>query len=377
MGVRVRKRGKDYYLYICYKGRRTAKKVGRDRDLAELLARKVEYLIACDKLGLDIFEKKPTFREYARAWLDLIEHDPNRTSNTRQRYEELLKKYVLPSFGGTPVTSITKKHVRAFFLRLMRKYSPGTVELIRTVVAGPLNLAVEDEVIQANPCYGLTLKLKKKTSPTYDVYDVREVALFLEASKRYGVTYYALFSVLFKCGLRLGEALALKWEDVDFNSGFIMVRGSFRRGKLSKTTKTKKFRRVDMPPSVKEALLELHKKAYSILPGTTFVFQHPEKEEPISQNTVRNVFKRTAAKAGLRAIRIHDARHTYASLLLSSGTPVNYVKEQLAHSSISMTVDRYGHYINFSLDGPPPVSVLDRLTSNSNENNNKEGGVKP
>jgi len=103
--------------------------------------------------------------------------------------------------------------------------------------------------------------------------------------------------------------------------------------------------------------------------------QHRDKEELISQNTVRNVFKRTAAKAGLRTIRIHDARHTYASLLLSSGTPVNYVKEQLGHSSINMTVNRYG--INFTLDGPPPVSVLDRLAHNPDAKHNIKEEIKP
>jgi integrase len=75
-----------------------------------------------------------------------------------------------------------------------------------------------------------------------------------------------------------------------------------------------------------------------------FIF-HDKNGQPLSQNTVRSVFKWTLGKAGLRNIRIHDIRHTFASLLLSDGASPVYVKEQLGHSSIQMTVDIYGHLI--------------------------------
>ena len=79
-------------------------------------------------------------------------------------------------------------------------------------------------------------------------------------------------------------------------------------------------------------------------PMSNFVFCD-RTGKPLAQNSVRNVFKRTAKKAGLRAIRVHDTRHSYASILISEGVPIAYVKEQLGHSSIQMTVDRYGHWI--------------------------------
>jgi integrase len=94
-----------------------------------------------------------------------------------------------------------------------------------------------------------------------------------------------------------------------------------------------------------------------------FIF-HERNAQPLSQNTVRNVFKRMLGKAGLRDIRIHDIRHTFASLLLSDGASPVYVKEQLGHSSIQMTVDIYGHLIPSSnreavnrLDQPQPSAT--------------------
>lgn len=88
---------------------------------------------------------------------------------------------------------------------------------------------------------------------------------------------------------------------------------------------------------------------------------HNSREEPIAQNSIRNVYKRISRKAGLREFRVHDVRHTYASLLLSNGESPVYVKEQLGHSSIKMTVDIYGHLIPSS--NRQAVNQLDEITS--------------
>lgn len=87
---------------------------------------------------------------------------------------------------------------------------------------------------------------------------------------------------------------------------------------------------------------------------------HNSREEPIAQNSIRNVYKRISRKAGLREFRVHDVRHTYASLLLSNGESPVYVKEQLGHSSIKMTVDIYGHLIPSS--NRQAVNQLDEIT---------------
>lgn len=87
---------------------------------------------------------------------------------------------------------------------------------------------------------------------------------------------------------------------------------------------------------------------------------HNSREEPIAQNSIRNVYKRISRKAELREFRVHDVRHTYASLLLSNGESPVYVKEQLGHSSIKMTVDIYGHLIPSS--NRQAVNQLDEIT---------------
>jgi integrase len=114
-------------------------------------------------------------------------------------------------------------------------------------------------------------------------------------------------------------------------------------------TQTGKIRRVDMSDHLIETLRNLYKirKRQAIEEGLGEVIDtiFHRGDKPMEQNYIRRAFKRLLAKAGLREIRLYDVRHTYASLLLSDGVSPVYVKEQLGHTSIQMTVDIYGHLI--------------------------------
>jgi len=135
---------------------------------------------------------------------------------------------------------------------------------------------------------------------------------------------------------------------VDWYGKFIQVQRSYKLGRIT-PTKTGKTRRIDMSDQLIEGLRSLHalRKREALRAG------HGEENEIIfhrngkhmEQNYIRRVFKRLLMRAGLREIRLHDIRHTFASLLLSDGASPVYVKEQLGHTSIQMTVDIYGHLI--------------------------------
>lgn len=164
--------------------------------------------------------------------------------------------------------------------------------------------------------------------------------------------------------MRLGELLGLKWGDIDWNQKFIRVERSYKRGLFDKT-KTGKARRVDMSDQLAESLKALltrrKKEAFKDGLGEPVPYIFHKDKKPMEQNHIRRVFKRVLVKAGIREMRLHDIRHTFASLLLSKGESPVYVKEQLGHSSIKMTVDVYGHLIPGSnrgavnqLDSPQP-----------------------
>lgn len=162
--------------------------------------------------------------------------------------------------------------------------------------------------------------------------------------------YYPLFLCAIHTGLRSGELARLQWGDIDFNGYFLVVRRSIVHGRIQ-PTKTDKTRRVDISDTLLGTLQALrHRrmkewlgKAKNEIPEWVFCNQ---EGNPADMHNVKNRhFHKCLERAGLRKIRFHDLRHTFASLLIQNGEPLAYVKDQLGHSSIKMTVDVYGHLV--------------------------------
>lgn len=154
-------------------------------------------------------------------------------------------------------------------------------------------------------------------------------------------------------GLQLGEALAMRYEYLDFANQKYRVRESYKRENFTKP-KTGEFRWVDMPDflleELKQHILFLRKKNLKIgKPGKiSLLFIDPagKGERPYSQRKIQAAMKKVCAKAGLAARSPHDLRHTYACWLLMAHQSPAYVQKQLGHSSIDITVDIYGHWIS-------------------------------
>ena len=151
--------------------------------------------------------------------------------------------------------------------------------------------------------------------------------------------------------MRLGEICDLQWGDLDFEGRFIEVRRSLVEGGRVELPKNGKIRRVDVSLILAGTLRELRArrreeglaKGWQPLPEWVFV---NENGRPIWKSDFeRRIFHKALEKAGLRRIRFHDLRHTFASRLLQNGESVVYVKDQLGHHSIKVTVDVYGHLV--------------------------------
>jgi integrase len=353
MGVKVREPPEGsgiWWIFIDHQGKRKAKKIG-NKKLAYEVARKIEAKLT---LGdLDIAQDKPQaplFKDYSDLWLNGYIKSLRRQS-TFERYQDVLKRHINPTLGNRPIDEITKGEIRDLLLKLNRKgLSRSSICLIRDVIGGPLSFAVDEELIPLNPASGITKRLQLRQDRKIEIEPLttEEVSIFLEVCQTHASEHYPFFLCAFRTGMRLGELLGLQWGDVDWHGKFIRVSRSYKLGRMT-PTKTGKIRRVDMSDHLIETL-KTHltaRKREALREGTgdvvDTIFHRGGK--PMEQNYIRRVFKRILARAGLREIRLHDVRHTYASLLLSDGASPVYVKEQLGHTSIQMTVDIYGHLI--------------------------------
>jgi integrase len=183
-------------------------------------------------------------------------------------------------------------------------------------------------------------------------WDEDDITRFLEAAKL--TPYHALFYTALFTGMRHSELLALRWQDVDFILSQICVSRSLHQLRdgsfIFRSPKTAKGRRtVALSPSAVSVLKE-HRERQELdrmmlgipLSDADPVFSHVDGK-PIRPNTITRAWTVLAARAGLKVIRLHDARHTHASLMLKQGIHPKVVQERLGHSSIQITLDTYSH----------------------------------
>lgn len=352
MGVIVRQkepgRGKPWWVFIAHNGKRTSRKVG-DKQAAEKVASKIRAELKLGEFNLD--EKRiPLFKHCAKGWIETTV-PANCKATTAGDYEALLDNHILDEFGDIPVDKITRGMIKRF---LQDKFKSGvsasTVKHIKSCISGVFNCVVDDDLIPANPCHRLgkthrTEQVNNSVNPL----SRKELTLLLKAFKKHYRKDYPLALLLARTGMRIGEGLALQWGDVDFNSRFITVQRSItNRGKIE-TPKNDKSRRVDMSKQLAQTLLDLKhqrkletvKKGWGQMPEWIFI---NKDGNPLDKNNWRKrVFEKALEKAKLRKIRVHDMRHTYASLLLEANESLAYIRDQLGHHSIKVTVDIYGH----------------------------------
>jgi integrase len=256
-----------------------------------------------------------------------------------------------PVLGGTPVDQIRRKQVKAFLDGLsISGLSRATVAVIRASVNGVLTYAVDSELIESNPLKNFSLPRGKRDLNIEPLTD-EEAARFLEQTERFmGGYYYAHFLCMLRTGLRLGEIKAAQWQDIDFSKRQIEIRRSIRRGRVT-DTKNRKRRRVDMTVHLAETLQgwKTEQKKASLQEGRPFLDTDydfiSKRGDVLCESALSNALRRCLTATKLRQIRIHDLRHTYATIRLLRGHNIGDVSYQLGHSSISMTYDVYGHWI--------------------------------
>jgi integrase len=279
-----------------------------------------------------------------------------------------LDKHLEPAFGKKPINEISRPDIKSFiFKKIKAGMSISRAKRIKATLSGIFSHAVEDGLILANPAARLDKFLNAKDqslSNEISPYSAKELEIYLETVRSHFAEHFPMFLTLARTGLRLGEALGLQWGDIDFRGKFIEIRRAWVNARLT-TTKTGKTRRVDATPLLLATLKSLKqrrkeqtlKNGWGEVPKWVFVNQDGK---PLDPGNVRGrVHYKACEKAKLRRVRIHDLRHSYATIRISAGHNIADVSRQLGHASIKITVDTYYHWLPSQHTGE--ISELDEI----------------
>ena len=314
-------------------------------DVRDKLARALS-----DRLGGLVFDAGTlTVGEYLDRWMRDVEGTVR--ESTHQRYGYAVGPHVKPALGSIKLKDLNAAQVRWFYRdRLASGLSPASVHKLHVVLHKALKAAVSDGLIPRNVAAGL--KLPKLSREEIDPLNREEARRLLEAAK--GERLEALYMLALNTGMRLGELLALNWDDVDLEGEVLRVRRTLTRSGKVYTTgepKTRNSRRViRLTGAAVEALrghlprqLEEMGRMGSLYQPGGLVFA-TEVGTIVNPSNVRNrSLKPLLKKAGLRPVRFHDLRHTCATLLLLKNVNPKIVSELLGHASVSITLDVYSH----------------------------------
>jgi integrase len=299
---------------------------------------------------MPVSDDRLTVEDFLTRWLEDVVR-PTRQPGTYGNYRKDVRQHIVPAIGRRPLSKLTAVDVqRLLQLKVDAGLSPRTVQGIRATLRAALSRAVKWNIVPRNVAALVDPPRGERTER--QPLTPEQARCLLDAAK--GNRHEALYTVAVALGLRQGEALALRWSDVDLDGRALRVRRSLCRvtgeGLVFKEPKTKASRRTIDLPDATVAALRAHKVRQleeRLIAGGAWedhdlVFPS-RKGTPYDAGELREQFGKLLKRAGLPHQRFHDLRHCCASLLLAQGVPARVVMEILGHTQISTTMDLYSH----------------------------------
>ena len=333
--------GKYQSYYETFHGNRTE----AQKRLREILT----------ELDKGIFTKpgKTTLADYLNIWLqDYCK--PSLSPRTLELYSYICRVHLIPTIGKITLTELKPQHLQNLYSRkLSSGLSPRTVQLCHVAIHKALKNAVRINLLSRNVADAV--QKPKIQRPEMHPMTENDLSRFLDAAKQ--GNYYTLFYTYLFTGMRRGELLAVRWSDLDLSGMQISVSRTMKylNGVKNHITfrepKSQKSRRLIALSPSNVAVLEEHRKDQEQmreslqLPPITendLIFTHWDGS-PLLPPTVTHAWMKLVRKCGLKGIRLHDARHTHATIMLKQGVHPKIVQERLGHSTISTTLDTYSH----------------------------------
>lgn len=351
----LKKRGDNTYVIAISQGHDPA--TGKRKRLWETFhggsteaKKRLTELLRLHDTGMMLSPGKVTVEEYLKKWLqDYAKH--NLSPRGFERYWDIIRQHLIPALGNIKLAQLKAGHIqKAYAASLEAGLSPRTVRYHHAVLHIALKTAMKWGLVTFNAADAVEPPKIRRVE--MQVWDEEDVSRFLSAAK--DSPYYELFYTALFTGMRRSELLGMSWASVDLIFGQIQVTRGLHHLKdgsyvFTEPKSAKSRRTIALPPSLALVLKEHRARQQarkatieSTLKDSDLVFCDIDWK-PWRPNTITRAWVTLSKKSGLKPIRLHDARHTHASLLLKQGVHPKVCQERLGHSSIEMTINLYSH----------------------------------
>jgi integrase len=301
--------------------------------------------------------------KYFDQWLEIYKK-PYLKPITYSVQERNVRLNIVPRWGNYKLNEITRNEYQKWIIELRDHYKEGTVRRIHSIMSTALNDAVHEfNIMRENPIQKIKIPKDKESNEQIQFFTLKQLDTFLNTVKtpvkkakyQLSIQYYTLFTLLARTGLRIGEALALTWSDIDFEAKTISINKTLVYPLNSEpylsTPKSKTSNRTIKLDDETLKLMRKHKTnqkevvlAYKNYKASednlTF---HQQDGRWLRTNVVREYFKEVCKRADLPVLSPHALRHSHAVHLLEAGANIKYVSERLGHASVKITADTYLH----------------------------------
>lgn len=319
--------------------------------------------------GMRAKEAKMPFSEFLENWLK--SKKPVVTAHTWRTYCQLVRDYIGPTLGEIKLRDLSPNQIQHFYNECVDAgIGLRTVQKTHTVLHASLNFAMKAGMIGRNPAKATQPPKPKQKEMRF--LNAEQAKQLLETAKKTHDPNFALYHLALVTGMREGELLSLKWENVDLVLGILNVKHNLVRrpggGLQLKSPKTKaSIRSIKLGQETISVLAEQMKRLEQAQEASNGLWQNTghvftsSVGTPIDPSNLLKQFRQLLRKAGLPKIRFHDLRHTAASLMLNNGVDVLVASQRLGHAKPSITLDVYGHLMPATQSHA--AEMLDQLVS--------------
>ena len=278
---------------------------------------------------------------------------PTLKFSSKKFYDNMVNTHLMPVFGDTPLRLISKESVQSFLhAKAKGDSSWKTVKHISTVFGSILEAAVRDEMLASNPVRRTRLPRRGPVDEKSPI----EMETVKELIEKLAEPSRSISSLLAMTGLRIGELLALRWQDIDLQQGLLSVNQTVYEGHFDEPKTKRSKRRIPLGPQCVEILAALKRTEAT---PSTLVFSARNGSPLSRRNLLNRQLKPTAKALRLSGVNWHWFRHAHATLLDSTGAPIGTTQALLGHSSSEITRETYIHSV--PADARRAVEDVERL----------------